>query len=140
MFFSFRKYSTKGAAHAPLKSKTFRGNNVSFINKIWRKTIYERTCLKNIYNKERTRDNWSNYKRRHLCTNLRKKSMKHHFRNVSEGKHFSSNAEIFRKLLNLSWQGKVLSQTATYLLKRQMKLEQLIKNCLKLLKIIMLTY
>ena len=34
--------------HAPLKSKTLRGNNVSFMNKNWRKGIYERTRLKNI--------------------------------------------------------------------------------------------
>ena len=33
--------------HVPLKSKTVRGNNVSFMNKNWRKAIYKRTCLKN---------------------------------------------------------------------------------------------
>ena len=41
----------------PLKPKTVWGNNVSFMNKDWRKTIYERTRLKNIYNKKRSREN-----------------------------------------------------------------------------------
>ena len=72
--------------HAPLKSKTVRGSNVSFMNKDWRKTIYERTRLKNIYNKKQSKDNWNNYKKqRNLCANLKKESMKRHFRNVSEG-------------------------------------------------------
>ena len=62
------------------------------MNKDWRKTIFERTCLKNIYNKTRSRGNLNSYKKqRKLFTNLRKKSMKRHFRNVSEGKLFSSN-------------------------------------------------
>ena len=41
----------------PLKSKTVRGNNVSLMNKNWRKVIYKRTRLKNIYNKNQSRDN-----------------------------------------------------------------------------------
>ena len=48
---------------ASLKSKIIRGNKVSFINKDWTKAIYERTRLKNIYNKKRSRDNWNNYKK-----------------------------------------------------------------------------
>ena len=46
--------------HAPLKSKSVRGNYVSFMNKYWRKLIYERTRVKSIKNKKRSRDNWSN--------------------------------------------------------------------------------
>ena len=34
--------------HAPLKSKSVRGNYVSFMNKYWKKVIYERTRVKNI--------------------------------------------------------------------------------------------
>ena len=76
----------------PLNSKTVKGNNVSLMNKNWRKAIYERTHLKNIYNKNRSRDSYNNYEnQRYLSTNLRKKNMKHHFRNVSDGKLFSSN-------------------------------------------------
>ena len=83
--------------HAPLKSKTVRGNNVSFMNKDWRKTIYERTRLKNIYNKKQSKDNWNNYKKqRNLCANLKKESMKRHFRNVSEGKRFSSKRKFWK--------------------------------------------
>ena len=48
---------------APLKSKTVRRNNVSFINKDWRKAFYERTSLKSIYDKKRSRNNWNNYKK-----------------------------------------------------------------------------
>ena len=49
--------------------------------------------------------------------------MKRHFRNVSGGELFSGNRNLLNlgKLLNLSSQIKVLSQTATYLLKREMK-------------------
>ena len=43
--------------HAPLKSKTVRGKNVSFMNKDWRKAIFKRTRLKNIFNRKRFRDN-----------------------------------------------------------------------------------
>ena len=34
------------------------------VNKNWRKAIYERTRLKNIYNKNRSRDNLKNYERK----------------------------------------------------------------------------
>lgn len=49
--------------HSPLKSKTVRGDNASFLKKDWRKAIYERTCLRNVYNKKRSRDNCNNYKK-----------------------------------------------------------------------------
>ena len=60
------------------------------MNKNWKKAIYKRTRFKNIYNKNRSRDNWNNYKinkkrekkERNLCTNLSKKSMKRHSRNA----------------------------------------------------------
>ena len=81
--------------HIPLKFKTVRGNNVSYEH--WRKTIYERTHLKNVYNKNRSRENWNNYrKQRNLCMCLRKKSMKRHFRNISHGKLFSSNINFWK--------------------------------------------
>ena len=50
--------------HGPLKFSTVRGNNVSFMKKNWRKAIYERTRLKNMYNKNRSRDNCKNYERK----------------------------------------------------------------------------
>ena len=81
--------------HVHLKSKTVRGNIVSFMNKNWRKAIYESRRLKNICNKNRSRENWKSYKKqKNLCTNLRKKSEKRHCRNVSEEK-FSPATEIF---------------------------------------------
>ena len=49
--------------HAPLKSKTIRGNSVLFMNKDWRKAIYKRTRLKNICNKKLSKENWQNYKK-----------------------------------------------------------------------------
>ena len=60
LFKSFKKTVNNRAS---LKSKIIRGNKVSFINKDWTKAIYERTRLKNIYNKKRSRDNWNNYKK-----------------------------------------------------------------------------
>ena len=46
--------------------------------------------------------------------------MKRHFRNVSEGRLFSSNID-FWKVIKLFLIIKLLSLTATYLLKREMK-------------------
>ena len=83
--------------HVPSKSKNVRGDNVFFMNKNWRKAIYEKTHQKNIYNKNRSRDYWNNHKKqRNFCTNLRKKSIKGYFRNVSEGKLFSSNRDFWK--------------------------------------------
>ena len=57
LFKSFKKTVNN---RGPLKSKIISGRKVSFINKDWTKAIYERTRLKNIYNKKRSRDNWNN--------------------------------------------------------------------------------
>ena len=67
------------------------------MNKDWRKAIFKRTRLKNIFNRKRFRDNQNNYKKqRNLCTNLRKKSAKRYFSNVSQGKRFSSNRHFWK--------------------------------------------
>ena len=105
---------------APLKSKTVRRNNVSFMNKDWRKAFYERKSLKSIYNKKRSRNNWNNCKKQiNLCTNLRRKSTKRHFRNVSEGKSFSSNIN-FGKIIKPFLRNRGFMEGN--LLKREMKL------------------
>ena len=67
------------------------------MNKEWRKAIYERTRLKNIYYKKRSKENWNKYKKqRNLCVKLRKKSMKSHFEKVTVGKAVSSNKNFWR--------------------------------------------
>ena len=45
------KFSELVNKHAPLKSKTLRGNHAPFMNKEFQKAIYTRSRLKNISNK-----------------------------------------------------------------------------------------
>ena len=48
--------------HAPLKIKILRHNNSAFVTKGLRKAIMKRSRLKNLFNKQRTHENWVNYK------------------------------------------------------------------------------
>ena len=47
--------------HAPLKTKTLRGNQAPFLNKELRKEIYTRSKLKNKYNRNLTEQNKAIY-------------------------------------------------------------------------------
>ncbi len=71
---SFRNLVDK---HAPLKTKTVRGNNAPFVTRELKKAIYTRTKLKNKLNKNPTDQNERNYKKqRNKCVSLRKKAIK----------------------------------------------------------------
>ena len=81
--------------HAPLKTKTVRGNNAPFVTRELKKAIYTRTRLKNILNKNPTNQNERNYKKqRNKCVSLRKKAIKQHFKKAT-AKDLISNHEFW---------------------------------------------
>ena len=66
--------------HAPLKSKTLRGNQAPFMSKDLSRAIMTRSRLKNKFNRQKTKANWKAYTRqRDKCVQLRKKAIKNHF-------------------------------------------------------------
>ena len=61
--------------HAPVKSKTMKGQRVPYMNGELRKTINVRNMLKRKYDKYKTTENWKKYRNhRNLVTRLRKKA------------------------------------------------------------------
>ena len=67
--------------HAPLKSKTLRGNQAPFMSKDLSKAIMTRSRLKKIFNRQKNKTNWKAYTlRRNKCVQLRKKAIKITFR------------------------------------------------------------
>ena len=73
--------------HAPIKSKTVRGNQAPFINKVISKNIMNKSRIKNKYLKWPSRENYLAYKRiKNKCNNLLKKSKKIYFqKHAGEG-------------------------------------------------------
>ena len=62
--------------HAPIKSKTIRGNQASFMNKELSKAIMHRSRLKSKYRKFLTPNNRLNYqKQRNKCIAIRRKAV-----------------------------------------------------------------
>ncbi len=78
----FRKIIDK---HAPLRTKIVRGNDAPFMNKTWRKEIYNRSRLHKEFKKNPSRESELNFKKqRNKCVSLRKKAIKSHFKKVTE--------------------------------------------------------
>ena len=73
--------------HAPIKSKTVRGNQAPFMNKVISKSIMNKSRIKNKYLKWPSRENYLAYKRiKNKCNNLLKKSKKIYFlKHAGEG-------------------------------------------------------
>jgi hypothetical protein len=66
--------------HAPTKQKTVRGNDKGFSDKPLRKAWYIRSRLRNKFNKNKTPENWNNYKKqRNICTSLKRKALNRYF-------------------------------------------------------------
>ena len=76
------RYSTSQAVFleilnkiAPFKVKVLRFNNNVFMTKSLRKAIMLRSRLKNNFNKQRSDENWDNYKKqRNFCVKLRRQA------------------------------------------------------------------
>ena len=66
--------------HAPTKQKTIRGNDKGFADKDLRKAWYNRSRLRNKFNKNKTTENWDKFKKqRNLCTSLKRKALHRYF-------------------------------------------------------------
>ena len=81
-------------SYAPIKKKFLRANNSPFMTKTLRKMIMNRSRCKNRYFKNRTVENWENYRKlRNECVKLTKKVKREYFENldikkVNDNKNF----------------------------------------------------
>ena len=77
--------------HAPIKKNTLRANLNSFMSKALHKAIMMRSRMKNLYLKNETDLNWSNYKKqKNFSKNLRRKAEKEYFLKIDIIKRFFS--------------------------------------------------
>ena len=86
--------------HAPLKTKTIRGNQAPFMNKRLSKAIMNKSRIRNKYLQWLSRENFLAYKKiKNKCNNLLKKSKKYFQENANEGsvsnKSFWNTVEPF---------------------------------------------
>ena len=87
--------------HAPLKKKYLRANNSPFMTKQLRKMIMNRSRCKNAYFKNKTVENWENYRKlRNECVKLTKKVKREYFdklniNSFSDNKKFWSTIKPF---------------------------------------------
>ena len=89
--------------HAPLKSETIRGNQAPFMTKELSKAIMTRSRLRNIYNHNKTAENWELFRRqRNLCVTLRRKSIRNYFAGISQRESVKSTTfwKTIRPFLN----------------------------------------
>jgi len=88
--------------HAPLKQTHIRGKQVPYITEEWRKAIRHRNKLWKIFTRDRTDDNYEQYKcQRNKCTFLRRKAIREHFlRKSSEPDNPREFWAAYRPLLN----------------------------------------
>ena len=84
--------------HAPRKKKIVRGNNATFMNKTLSKEFMHRSKLKNLYNKNPTKENKIKYNRqRNFCVSLLKKEKKSYYNNL-DLKVFEDNKLFCKKI------------------------------------------
>ena len=84
--------------HAPNKSKTVRGNNAPFMNKVLSKAFMHRSKLKNQYNKAPNEKNKSLYrKQRNFCVNLLRKEKRKYYNNL-DLKIFEDNKKFWKSV------------------------------------------
>ena len=70
--------------HTPIKNKYLRANDSPFITKDLRKLIMNRSRFKNVYIKNKTAENWENYRKlRNECVKMTKKAKKEYFNNIN---------------------------------------------------------
>ena len=84
--------------HAPTKQRIVRGNNQPFMNKTLSKAFMHRSKLKNLYNKNPSEINKTNYKRqRNFCVGLLEKEKKKYYNNL-DLKVFVDNNFFWQKV------------------------------------------
>ena len=80
---------------APQKKEYLRGNQSPFMNKTLVKAIMVRSKLRNLFLKNKTEENRSNYsKQRNLCVTLLRKSKREYFGNLNE-KNLCNNKKFW---------------------------------------------
>ena len=68
----FDKFQKIYSRHAPVKSKKLRGNNANFMTKNLSKAIMTRSRLRRKFNKNKSEENWENFrKQRNKCTAIK---------------------------------------------------------------------
>ena len=86
---------------APVKVKVLRFNNNAFMTKSLRKAIMLRSRLKNNFNKQRSDENWDNYKKqRNFCVKLLRQTKEKYFsdtnvKSISDNKKFWKTIKPF---------------------------------------------
>ena len=72
--------------HAPSKNETLRDNQTIFINKMFRKEVYRRSLLRNLYIKTPSLENERFYKKkqRNKCVLLWKKCIEEYFQKITK--------------------------------------------------------
>ena len=62
--------------HAPTKMKTIKSRQCPYMNSEWRKAIHKKHQLLNRYRRQRTQENWANFrKQRNYCQKLKRRSI-----------------------------------------------------------------
>ena len=85
--------------YAPLKKKKICSNHNKFMMKKLRKEVMTRSRLRNKYNKNRTYENWSNYKKQcNIYTSILKKTKSDYFiiidiKNITDNKRFGTSVK-----------------------------------------------
>ena len=84
--------------HAPAKQRVTRGNSQPFMNKKLSKAFMHRSKLKNLYNKNPTELNKTNYKRqRNYCVSLLAREKKKYYNNL-DLKIFDDNKKFWQSI------------------------------------------
>ena len=84
--------------HAPIKKKSVRANDGSFMTKTLRKAIMNRTRLRNIYCKDRTDDNLKAYKKqRTKCVTILRQAEKKYYKDL-DIKDLADNRNFWRSV------------------------------------------
>ena len=83
---------------APVKVKVLRFNNNAFMTKSLRKAIMLRSRLKNNLNKQRSDENWNNYKKqRNFCVKLLRQTKEKYFSDINV-KSISDNKKFWKTI------------------------------------------
>ena len=83
---------------APVKVKVLRFNNNDFMTKSLRKAIMLRSRLKNNFNKQRSDENWDNYKKqRNFCVKLLRQTKEKYFNDINV-KSISDNKKFWKTI------------------------------------------
>ena len=85
IYLVFRYFRTILDHHAPLKTKSIRGNQAKFMTKELNKSIINRSMFKNRYLKWPSRENFLAYKKaKNICNSLNRKAKKTYFEKATE--------------------------------------------------------